>query len=51
MPQAETVYDFLHSINISCHFDNLVKMSVSSYITVKSLSNNLPNNWQIKSQQ
>lgn len=37
--------DFLHSINISCHFDNLVKTSVSWYITVKmekTVSYNLP---------
>lgn len=48
------ICDYLHSINISCHFDNLVKMSVSSYITVKtekSVSYNLPNKWQTKSQQ
>lgn len=55
MPQTDTAYDFLCSINISCHFDNLVKMSFSSYIitvkTEKSVSNNLPNKWQTKSQQ
>lgn len=38
----------------TCHFDNLVKMSVSSYITVKtekSVSYNLPHKRQTKSQQ